>query len=59
MLLDKAFKIFRALNYDTHDFMIEFNLKPDFNMKLCLRISTLDNSIYCSLVETCLPFHKE
>lgn len=56
MVLNKTFKIVHALSRDTHDFTIEFNLKPDFNMKLYLRISPSNNSTYCSLVETCLPF---
>lgn len=42
--------------HDTHDFTVEFNLKSDFNMKLYSSISTLNNSTYGSLVETCLPF---
>lgn len=40
MLLNKTFKIVNALNRDTHNFTVEFNLKLDFNMKLCVRIST-------------------
>lgn len=59
MLLNKTFKIVYASNRDTQAFTVEFNLKPDFNMKLYLGISTSNNSIYCSLVETCLPFHMQ
>lgn len=59
MLLNKTFKSVSASNHDTHDFTVEFNLKPDFNIKLCLGISALNNSLYCSLVETCLPFHMQ